>query len=323
MHNKAPHRPWQPDIQDLGAYDDTVFPLPANFYDDYQGRKAAALQEMTIAADMTLDSDLKMGFDWTARMSESDREAWNNYYDGVQAGFDSLQLSGNELTEWKYQRYMRDYLGCINSVDRNVGRVLDWLEANGLLENTIVIYTSDQGFYMGEHGWFDKRFMYEESFRTPLLIRMPAGMRGTCDQLVQNIDLAPTFLDIANVPIPEEIHGISMLPLLQGKKTGKLHRALYYHYHEFPAEHMVRKHYGIRDRRYKLIRFYDDGTEAGKRRGIKDYEKAKIRLDEWELYDLKADPSEMNNIYGKPGTGFITRILKTKLEKLRRQYGEL
>jgi len=278
---------------------------------------------MTIAADMTLDSDLKMGFDWTARISESDREAWNNYYDGVQVGFDSLQLSGNELTEWKYQRYMRDYLGCINSVDRNVGRVLDWLEANGLLENTIVIYTSDQGFYMGEHGWFDKRFMYEESFRTPLLIRMPKGLRGTCDQLVQNIDLAPTFLDIANVPIPEDIHGISMLPLLQGKQTGKFRNALYYHYHEFPAEHMVRKHYGIRDRRYKLIRFYDDGTEAGNRRGIKDYEKAKIRLDEWELYDLKADPAEMNNIYGKPGTELISRKLKTKLEKLRRQYGEL
>ncbi len=323
MHNKAPHRPWQPDIQDLGAYDDTVFPIPSNFYDDYKGRKAAELQEMTIAADMTLESDLKMGFDWAARMTESDREAWTGYYEGIQEGLDTLQLKENELTEWKFQRYMRDYLGCINSVDRNVGRVLDWLEANGLLENTIVIYTSDQGFYMGEHGWFDKRFMYEESFRTPLLIRMPQGLRETCDQLVQNIDLAPTFLDIAHAPIPEEIHGISMLPLLQGKQTGKFRDALYYHYHEFPAEHMVRKHYGIRDRRYKLIRFYDDGTAAGNRRGIKDYEKAKIRLDEWELYDLKKDPAEMNNIYGKPGTGLISRILKSKLEKLRRQYGEL
>jgi len=323
MHNKAPHRPWQPDIQDLGVYDGTEFPIPANFYDEYHGRKAAELQEMSIAKDMTLDRDLKTRFDWTARMSESEREAWTLYYNRVRKEFETLQLSGNELTEWKYQRYMRDYLGCINSVDRNVGRVLDWLEANGMLENTIVIYTSDQGLYMGEHGWFDKRFMYEESFRTPLVIRIPEGLRGTCTQLVQNIDLAPTFLDIANVPIPEDMHGISMLPLLQGKKKGKHRDALYYHYHEFPAEHMVRKHYGIRDRRYKLIRFYDNGTDTGDRRGIKDYEKAEIRLDEWELYDMQADPSEMNNIYDKPGTRRITRLLKRKLEKLRLQYGEL
>ncbi|MDD2330840.1 MAG: sulfatase [Bacteroidales bacterium] len=323
MHNKAPHRPWQPDIQDLGAYDNTDFPLPPNFYDDYKGRKAAELQEMSIAADMTLDRDLKMGFDWTARMSEPEREAWNTYYDSVQTEFEALHLSGNELAEWKYQRYMRDYLGCINSVDRNVGRVLDWLEENGLLENTIIIYTSDQGFYMGEHGWFDKRFMYEESFRTPLLVRMPEGIRGTCSELVQNIDLAPTFLDIANVPIPEDIHGMSMLPVLQGKTSGKHRDALYYHYHEFPAEHTVRKHYGIRDQRYKLIRFYDDGVPAGNRRSIKDHEKAGIRFNDWELYDLKTDPSEMNNIYGKPGTRRVTRILRRKLEKMRQQYGEL
>ncbi|MEJ1730156.1 sulfatase-like hydrolase/transferase, partial [Escherichia coli] len=159
----------------------------------------------------------------------------------IEEEFNAADLKDNDLAEWKYQRYMRDYLGCINSVDRNVGRVLDWLEANGLLENTLVIYTSDQGFYMGEHGWFDKRFMYEESFRTPLIIRMPGGRKGTADKLVQNIDLAPTFLDIAGVSVPEDMHGTSLLPLLEGKKVRRWRDALYYHYHEFPAEHTVRK----------------------------------------------------------------------------------
>ncbi|MFA5278614.1 MAG: sulfatase [Bacteroidales bacterium] len=322
MHNKAPHRTWMPDIEDLGTYDREDIPLPANFYDDYRGREAASLQEMRIDKDMRPDYDLKIGFDWTTRMNPNQREAWNNYYGRIEEEFNAADLKDNDLAEWKYQRYMRDYLGCINSVDRNVGRVLDWLEANGLLENTLVIYTSDQGFYMGEHGWFDKRFMYEESFRTPLIIRMPGGRKGTADKLVQNIDLAPTFLDIAGVSVPEDMHGTSLLPLLEGKKVRRWRDALYYHYHEFPAEHTVRKHFGVRDGRYKLIRFYDDGTPPGNRRGIKDPEKAKVTVNAWELYDLEKDPSEMHNVYGQPGTRRITRIMKRKLSKLQEQYGE-
>ena len=196
---------------------------------------------------------------------------------------------------------MRDYLRVIASVDRNIGEVLNYLETNGLLENTIIVYTSDQGFYMGEHGWFDKRFMYEESFRTPLLVRMPDGKRGDIKQLVQNIDYAPTFLDIAGVEIPEDIHGASMLPLLKGEKSSDWRESLYYHYYEFPSEHSVKKHYGVRTDRYKLIHFYDN-------------------IDTWELYDLKKDPSEMKNLYGTKGYDKLTANLKVELSKLRKQY---
>ena len=177
---------------------------------------------------------------------------------------------------------MHDYLRVIHSVDRNIGIVLDYLEKNDLLDNTLIVYTSDQGFYMGEHGWFDKRFMYEESFRTPLLMRLPGGKKGDIPQLVQNIDYAPTFLELAGVPIPADIQGESLLPLLKGERPENWRNSLYYHYYEYPAEHSVKRHYGVRDDRYKLIHFYND-------------------IDVWELYDLQEDPHEMNT-YGKPST---------------------
>ena len=199
---------------------------------------------------------------------------------------------------------MRDYAKVTRSLDDNVGRLMDYLRTEGLLDNTLVVYTSDQGFYMGEHGWFDKRFMYEESMRTPLVMRLPDGYkrRGQIDEMVQNIDYAPTFLQMAGVPIPEDIQGQSLVPLLQEEKGPRKWRdALYYHFYEYPAEHMVKRHYGIRTERYKLIHFYND-------------------IDTWELYDLQEDPSEMHNLYGHPDYKKIQKKLHKKLNELRKEY---
>ncbi|MDE6367374.1 MAG: DUF4976 domain-containing protein, partial [Muribaculaceae bacterium] len=219
--------------------------------------------------------------------------------------FYDSNLQGKELAEWKFQRYMRDYLKTLKSLDDNVGRVLDYLDAHNLTDSTLVVYTSDQGFYMGEHGWFDKRFMYEESLNTPLLMKLPKGLdaRGDIDEMVQNIDYAPTFLEIAGMTVPDDIHGKSLLPLLRGEHPDDWRDAVYYHYYEYPAEHCVKRHYGVRTDRYKLMHFYND-------------------IDTWELYDLKDDPQEMNNIYGKPGTEAITDRLRTRLRELQEQYDD-
>ena len=316
LHHKAPHRTWMPDTTDLEMFADTEFELPENFWDDYEGRTAAAQQEMSIIQDMDLVYDLKLadkeneihsghleqyGRDMYNSMNPDQKEAWDRHYDRVIAEFKKAGLSGKELAEWKYRQYMRDYLRVIHSVDRNVGRVLDYLDETGLADNTIVVYTSDQGFYMGEHGWFDKRFMYEESFRTPLLVRYPGGVKGDIDEMVQNIDYAPTFLELAGVEIPEDIQGESFLPLLKGEKEKEWRDALYYHFYEYPAEHAVKRHYGIRTGRYKLIHFYND-------------------INEWELYDLQNDPSEMHNLYGQPGTEGVVENLKAKMIELQKQY---
>lgn len=317
LHHKAPHRTWMPDLQDLELFSDKTFPLPDNFYDDYEGRQAAAAQEMSIFKDMDLVYDLKMadkeneihtttGLEEVGRhmydtMTPEEKKAWDAHYDPIIQKFKKANLSGKVLAEWKYQQYMRDYLRVIHSVDRNIGRVLDYLEKAGLLENTMIVYTSDQGFYMGEHGWFDKRFMYEESFRTPLLVRLPGGIHGDVDAFVQNIDYAPTILELAGVEIPKDIHGESFLPFLKGEKPAHWRDALYYHFYEYPAEHAVKRHYGVRTDRYKLIHFYND-------------------IDAWELYDLQEDPSEMKNLYGQPGYEEITRQLEKKLVELQQQY---
>lgn len=320
IHHKAPHRTWMPDTCDLDLYNDVAYPLPENFYDKYEGRIPASKQEMSIIEDMDLVYDLKMadkeneihtgnaGLEQAGRriynaMNPAQKAAWDKHYDPVIRRFKEAKLTGKALAEWKYQQYMRDYLRVIHSVDRNVGRVLDYLEKHNLLENTMIVYTSDQGFYMGEHGWFDKRFMYEESFRTPLLVRLPGGKRGDVEQMVQNIDYGPTILDLAGVPVPADMHGVSFLPLLRGEQPADWRKSLYYHFYEYPAEHAVRRHYGVRTERYKLIHFYND-------------------IDCWELYDLKEDPSEMHNIYGQPGTETITANLKEELLKLQVQYND-
>ena len=317
LHHKAPHRTWMPDTCDLELFSDSNFPVPETFYDNYEGRLAAQQQQMSIAKDMSIVYDLKMadrenelhsayeGWGremYRQRLRPEVQAAWDRHYDPIIEDFKARNLTGNELAEWKFQQYMRDYLRVITSVDRNVGIVLDYLEKEGLLENTMIVYTSDQGFYMGEHGWFDKRFMYEESFRTPLLVRLPGGKKGDVAQLVQNIDYGPTFLELAGVEVPEEMHGESFLPLLKGEKT-EWRDALYYHFYEYPAEHAVKRHYGVRDGRYKLIHFYND-------------------IDAWELYDLKNDPNELNNLYGKPGTERITKRMMKKLAELQEQYDD-
>lgn len=319
LHHKAPHRTWMPDTCDLGRFDDRTFPLPANFFDDYEGRIAAQQQEMSIFKDMDLVYDLKMadkeeeihtptglesyGRSMYRRLNPDQKRAWDAYYDPIIADFKARKLEGRDLAEWKYQRYMHDYVSVIHSIDRNVGRVLDYLEKSGLLENTLVVYTSDQGFYMGEHGWFDKRFMYEESFRTPLLMRLPGGKRGDIVQMVQNIDYAPTILDLAGTEIPDDIQGVSLLPLLRSEKPKEWRKSLYYHYYEFPAEHAVKRHYGVRTERYKLIHYYND-------------------IDEWELFDMERDPSEMHNLYGKPGYEKVTSQLREEMKRLQLQYDD-
>ncbi|MCI6618285.1 MAG: sulfatase [Prevotella sp.] len=319
MHNKAPHRVWSPDTCDLDSGEDKDYPLPANFYDDYSGREAAAKQKMNIARDMDIVYDNKMadkdneihsnaaleawGRANYERMTPEQRARWDRHYDPIIRRFKAAGLTGKALAEWKYQRYMNDYLRVIRSVDRNVGRVIDYLRRNHLLENTLIVYTSDQGFFMGEHGWFDKRFMYEESFRTPLLMYLPGGKQREDAHMVQNIDYAPTFLELAGVRIPKDIQGLSLLPLLQGKQVSHWRNALYYHYYEYPAEHSVCKHYGIRTDRYSFIHFYND-------------------IDEWELFDIKRDPGSMHNLYGQPGTEKLTRRLKKQLLKLQVQYDD-
>lgn len=320
LHHKAPHRTWMPDTCDLRLYDDVTYPLPENFYDKYEGRVAASEQEMSIMKDMDLVYDLKMadkenqihtanpgleksGRDIYNTMNPEQKAAWDAYYDPIIKDFKAKKLSAKALAEWKYQRYMHDYMRVIHSVDRNIGQVLDYLEKNGLLENTLVVYTSDQGFYMGEHGWFDKRFMYEESFRTPLMARLPGGVKGVVPELVQNIDYAATFLELAGVPVPSDIQGVSLLSLLKGEHPADWRKSLYYHFYEYPAEHAVKRHYGVRNDRYKLIHFYND-------------------IDKWELYDLQKDPSEMNNLYGKSGYEEVTNQMMDELHTLQTQYDD-
>lgn len=317
IHHKAIHRNWMADTTHLALYEDTLFTPPANFYDDYAGRLAAANQEMSVIKDMDVIYDLKMNRpdkdsrlkaryeSYYNRMDSAQKARWDEFYDPLIEDFYSRNLSGKELAEWKYDRYMKDYLKVVKSLDDNVGRVLDYLEEHDMLDNTLVVYTSDQGFYMGEHGWFDKRFMYEESFHTPLIIRLPKGFerRGDITEMVQNIDYGPTFLDIAGVETPADMQGVSFLPLLKGEHPADWRDALYYHFYEYPAEHSVRRHYGVRDDRYKLIHFYND-------------------VDQWELYDLQEDPDEMNNIYGKPGTEEVTSRMMAKLKYLQEQYDD-
>lgn len=319
IHHKAQHRNWMADTCNLRLYEDQTFALPENFFDDYDGRDAAAAAEMRIDNPMHMDIqyDLKMlnpeemtrlkeTYEaFLGRMDEKQRAAWDAFYDPIIEEYYNSEMTDKELAEWRFQRYMRDYLKTLKSLDDNVGRVLDYLDEHGLNDNTLVVYTSDQGFYMGEHGWFDKRFMYEESLNTPLLMRLPKGLdaRGEINEMVQNIDYAPTFLELAGVDIPEDMHGVSVVPLLRGEHPDEWRDAVYYHYYEYPAEHAVKRHYGVRTDRYKLMHFYND-------------------IDRWELYDLQDDPSEMNNLYGVPDTEGTTEALKQRLKELQEEYND-
>lgn len=315
-HQKAPHRTWMPEEKYFTLFDDENFTPPANFFDVYKSRPTAAKQEMSIYKDMDVVYDLKMLDKEGAlktkyrnafqrmydRMDEKQKAVWDAYYDPIIKDFKSQKLKGKDLALWKFNRYIKDYLRTIQSVDDGVGEILDYLDKNNLSENTIVVYTSDQGFYLGEHGWFDKRFMYEESFRTPILIKYPKEIKpGTkVNQLIQNLDFAPTFLDYAGVSIPADIQGESFRNIVNGK-TDKWRDAIYYSYYEFPGEHHVKRHYGIRTDRYKLIHFYYD-------------------MDEWELFDLEKDPTEMKNVYMDPAYASIKEEMHQKLKNIRIKY---
>lgn len=316
IHHKAPHRNWLPALKHLNDFKDVRFPVPANYFDDYSGRETTAgAQEMSIARDMADGYDLKLnvkgypdsinnqGFDnWKSRMDAEQWAAWVNVYAPLNDEYFSQNLHGKELAEWKYQRYMHDYLSTIQSVDESVGEIVAWLKENGLYENTLIVYTSDQGFYTGEHGWFDKRFMYEESLLTPLIIHNPAlpQQKAVCTSLVQNTDFAPTLLDIAGVKVPADMQGVSLNPLLVNPAKS-VRDAVYYQYYEYPAIHRVKRHYGIRTDRYKLIHFYHD-------------------VDVWEFYDLKTDPGEMKNLIKEEKSQAVISTLKKQLEEMRAQY---
>jgi len=303
LHHKAPHRNWQPAERHLRLYDQADFPEPPTLFDDYATRSRAALeQEMTIRDHMTLDSDLKLGPP-PARMDAAQREAWERAYAPKRQAFERAGLTGDALVRWKYRRYLQDYLGTIAAVDESVARVLDVLDRTGLAGDTLVVYTSDQGFFLGEHGWFDKRFMYEEALRMPLLMRFPGRIRpgSVNDDMLSNIDFAPTFLDVAGLGKPGAMQGRSFLPLLRGRRVAGWPESVYYHYYEFPAVHMAKRHYGVRTRRHKLIHFYDD-------------------IDAWELYDLEKDPHELRNVFDDRAYAEVRRSLEAELARLRRFY---
>ena len=303
--HKAPHRNWQPSPKHLDKYNDVTIPEPETLYDDYSGRGAAAKsQAMTIERHLN-EHDLKLSKQ-RSKFTEEQLQAWNKAYGKKNEEFKAAKLEGKALIKWKYQRYAKDYLRCIDSVDENVGRVLDYLEETGLDKNTIVIYTSDQGWYLGEHGWYDKRWMYEESFRTPCLIKWPGVTKpgSTTNAMAMNLDFAETFLEAAGQEIPGDMQGVSLVPVLKGDKPADWRKSVYYHYYEYPGAHSVRKHYGVRTERYKLIHFYEPD------------------VDEWELFDLENDPNELKSVYGAAGYQKVQEEMHEELRRLREQYND-
>ena len=303
VQHKAPHRFWLPPVHLLEEYTSKVYPEPENLFDDYKGRGTPAqTQDMTLKVTMDLALDNKMVPFRQDRMNEAQRKQWNKVYDRIRAKVLRKRPQGDDLVRWKYQRYMADYLACIRSLDDSVGTMLDYLDKSGLAKNTVVIYASDQGFFLGEHGWFDKRFMYEESFKTPLLVRWPGVTKpGTVNKhMVSNLDFAQTFLDLAGIALPEDMQGKSLKPLLEGKDPKDWRDSVYYHYYCFPEYHAVRRHDGVRNSRYKLMHFYD--------------------INEWELFDLEKDPKEMQSVHDDPKYAATLKHMKGELSRLRKQY---
>ena len=317
--HKAPHRCWMPPLRHLDLYNDIEIPVPDTLFDTQaDNAKCIQVEEMEIDRHMNLVKDLfaypneewvenfKFPMDGSGvknlkKMTKSQLEAWQKGFDHQNREMLAANLSGKELVRWKYYRYIKNYLRCVRGVDDSVGQLMNYLDDNGLKENTILIYCSDQGFYLGDHGWYDKRFMYEESFKMPLIVSWPGVTKpgAVNSDLVQNLDYAETFLDVAGARIPDDMQGESLVPLLKGERVD-WRDAVYYHYYEFPSVHMVARHYGVRDHRYKLIHFY--------------------QFNEWELYDLEKDPDELNNVYAKPEYAKEVDRLKRKLKQLRQQY---
>jgi arylsulfatase A-like enzyme len=302
MHHKAPHRPWEPSPRYAAEFAKRRIPEPATLWDAYSTRTDALRQNaQRVAADLT-NRDLKLtppqglGGDELARWRTAKPDSVTIQQDGT-----SVTLTGEALARWKYQRYMQDYLATVQSVDDSVGRVLAFLDQSGLARDTIVVYTSDQGFFLGDHGLYDKRFMYEESIRMPFLVRWPAGITAgiQSDAIGLNVDFAPTFLDAAGLPVPPAMQGRSLLPILQGRTSPDWRTAMYYRYYHDPGDHDTRAHYGVRTRTHKLIHFWT--------------------LDQWELFDLVNDPHELHNLYGEPGHDALIRSLELELARLKRE----
>jgi arylsulfatase A-like enzyme len=299
--HKAPHREWSPPLRHLGHDGDRQYAEPATLFDDYSGRGLAEHdQDMTLEKTIT-KLDVKLST--PGGMTPEQRAAWDAYYEPRNTKFREANLTGKDLVRWRYQRYMHDYLGCVKAVDESVGRLLKYLDDSGLAENTIVVYASDQGFYLGEHGWFDKRWIFEESLRTPLLARWPGVTKpgSICDAIVSNVDFAETFLDAAGVAIPPEMQGRSLVPLLAGKQPADWRTSFYYHYYEYPTPHRVRPHYGVVTDRHKLVHFYAPDT------------------DYWELFDLQTDPHEMKSVYDDASYAEVRRELTAEVGKLRQE----
>ncbi len=322
VQHKAPHRNWMPAPRHLHLYDDIEIPEPATLFDKWEDNAPPARhQELEIDRHMDINYDLFVDltadYSQEASQKRQDRSAWKNMkrmtpkqlgawrdaYGPKDAAFHKAKLSGKELVRWKYQRYAKNYLRCVKGVDESVGTLRDTLQELGLAENTIVIYSSDQGFYVGDHGWYDKRWMYEESLKMPFIASWPGVTKpGSRNQnLIQNLDYAETFLDVAGANIPDDMQGASLLPLLNGQSPDNWRKSIYYHYYEYPSVHMVPRQFGIRTERYKLIHFYEFGNE-------------------WELYDLQTDPDELTNLYGKAEHAAITADLKKQLKELRKKY---
>ena len=299
--HKAPHREWSPALRHLGHDKDRKYPEPETLFDDYAGRgKAEHEQDMTIAKTMT---SLDMKLTYPPGLTDEQKKEWDRYYAPRNKAFQEAKPEGKDLVRWRYNRYLHDYLGCVKAVDEGVGKVLDYLDKEGLADNTIVVYASDQGFYLGEHGWFDKRWIFEESLRTPLLVRWPGVTNpGTTNaDIVSNVDFAATFLEAAGVETPKDLHGRSLVPLLKGQTPVDWRKSFYYHYYEHPGPHSVRRHYGVVTDRYKLVRFYEPD------------------IDSWELFDLKLDPHELTSVYAKAEYATIQQELEAELARLRKE----
>lgn len=317
---KSPHRNWEPGPDHLTTYDDVQVPAPRTFFYDYSGLSTpAVMQEMEIAHDLRWGMDLKLqakpgsADDWTPwrkrlidRFTPEQRNTWVEAYGPKNKDFHEAyrngDLRGRELTRWQYQRFIKDYLRTVASMDDGIGRLLDELDRQGVADETIVVYASDQGFFLGENGWFGKRWMYEESMRMPLLVRWPGmvdpGSESTA--VVQNLDLAQTFLDVAGVEAPEAMQGQSIVPILQGDDAGVERDGLYYHYYHYPAAKSVMRHEGVRTDRYKLIHHY--------------------WVDQWALFDLKNDPDELHNVYDHPDYVDVKRRMRQTLRDVKRRY---
>lgn len=321
VQHKAPHRNWMPAPRHLELYDDIELPIPSTLFDKWHDNAAPArFQELEIDRHMHLNFDLFVDltpdFDGKALEGRFDRSAWNNmkrmtaeqmqtwrdFYGPRDESFHNANLQADDLVRWKYQRYAKNYLRCVKGVDESVGTLMSTLKELNIDDNTIVIYSSDQGFYIGDHGWFDKRWMYEESMKMPLIVKWPGvtqpGAQDT--HLVQNLDYAETFLEIAGADVPDDMQGKSLVPLLKGEKPADWRKSVYYHYYEYPSVHMVPRHFGVRGERYKLMKFY--------------------QFDEWEFYDLQEDPDELTNQYNNPAYADRIAEMKVELERLRTEY---